>query len=124
VRVYVPPVVESATMYKCGQVQSAQEYIMYLETVALHLPGVIGIMSKTSCPRKQVHRPSLQQCSSKGYHLNMSEFIILISVIPRKNKHIFFKLAQETQYKTFRAKCKMSYEARLLIIVQWSRNVK
>jgi len=24
--------VESATMYKCGQVQSAQEYIMYMDT--------------------------------------------------------------------------------------------
>jgi len=27
VGVYVPPVVESATIYKCGQVQSAEEYI-------------------------------------------------------------------------------------------------
>jgi len=27
VGVYVPPVVESATMYKCGQVQNAEEYI-------------------------------------------------------------------------------------------------
>jgi len=33
VGVYVPPVVESATMYKGGQVQSAQEYILYLDTV-------------------------------------------------------------------------------------------
>jgi len=28
----VPPVVKSARRYKCGQVQSAQEYIMYLDT--------------------------------------------------------------------------------------------
>jgi len=34
VSVYVPPVVESARRYKCGQVQSAQEYIMYLDTDA------------------------------------------------------------------------------------------
>jgi len=32
VGVYVPPVVGSARRYKCGHVQSAQEYIMYLDT--------------------------------------------------------------------------------------------
>jgi len=52
VGVYVPFVVESARRYKCGQVQSAQEYIMYLDT------DVIRAAPKCSLQRERAFKPS------------------------------------------------------------------